>query len=116
MPPSKSLLRTMSPKRSRMLTPEDEDGSSLERKSSLRVRSNSLRGGLRLKHKTHGAPVSEDDESFKREWGMSREAEVCTHVHLLGWGFHQLVMQASTMTITRPLAAGRAHQAVPRAA
>ena len=83
MPPSKSLLRTMSPKRSRTLAPEDEDGSSLERKGSLRVRSNSLRGGLRLKHKTHGAPVSEDDESFKREWGMSREAEVCTPMSLM---------------------------------
>ena len=84
----------MSPKRSRTLAPEDEDGSSLERKGSLRVRSNSLRGGLRLKHKTHGAPVSEDDESFKREWGMSREAEVVHQcpMSMLGLGHCQTCM------------------------
>ena len=76
MPPRKSLLRTMSPKRSRLESPEQDDRAVLERKGSLRGRSNSLRGGLRLKQKTHEAPGTEDDEAFKREWGMSQAAEV----------------------------------------
>ena len=76
MPPNRTLLRTMSPKRARHSFSEDENNTGLERKGSLRGRSNSLRGALRLKQKTHEAPATEDEEAFKREWGMTREQEV----------------------------------------
>ncbi|CAL5220070.1 g2021 [Coccomyxa viridis] len=64
----------MSPKRSRHPTPEDDDKSGLERKSSLSRRSNSLRG-LRFPRKTHEAPSPSEEESFKREWGMTMTQE-----------------------------------------
>ncbi len=67
----------MSPKVNRQSTPDEEDKSGLERKSSLslRLRSNSLRGSLR-KHKTHEAPCSAEEENFKKEWGISPAKEV----------------------------------------
>ncbi len=69
------MLRTMSPKRARHPTPEDDDKSGLERKSSLSRRSNSLRG-LRFPRKTHEAPSPSEEENFKREWGMTMTQEV----------------------------------------
>ena len=74
MPPGRQILRTMSPKRPRHS--EDEDKSGLERKPSLSRRSNSLRG-LRFLHKTHEAPSASEEETFKREWGMTMAQEVC---------------------------------------
>lgn len=65
----------MSPKVTRQGTPDEEDKSGLERKSSLRLRSNSLRGSLR-KHKTHEAPGSTEEENFKREWKITLAQEV----------------------------------------
>ena len=75
MPTGRQMLRTMSPKRARHPTPEDDDKSGLERKSSLSRRSNSLRG-LRFPRKTHEAPSPSEEESFKREWGMTMTQEV----------------------------------------
>ena len=65
----------MSPKRARHPTPDDDDKSGLERKSSLSRRSNSLRG-LRFPRKTHEAPSPSEEENFKREWHMTMEQEV----------------------------------------
>ncbi|CAL8462059.1 g1590 [Coccomyxa elongata] len=64
----------MSPKVARQGTPDEEDKSGLERKSSLRLRSNSLRGSLR-KHKTHEAPGSTEEEIFTREWKITPAQE-----------------------------------------
>ena len=65
----------MSPKEKRHSTPDEEDKSGLERKGTLRLSSNSLRGSLR-KHKTHEAPGSTEEENFKKEWGISPAKEV----------------------------------------
>lgn len=75
MPTGRQILRTMSPKRARHPTPDDDDKSGLERKSSLSRRSNSLRG-LRFPRKTHEAPSPSEEENFKREWHMTMEQEV----------------------------------------
>jgi hypothetical protein len=75
MPSSRQILRTMSPKRARHGTPEEEDTSGLERRFSLSRRSNSLRG-LRFPRKTHEAASPSEEENFKREWGMTMAQEV----------------------------------------
>lgn len=107
MPSGRQILRSMSPGRSRHSTSEDDDKSGLERKSSLSRRSNSLRG-LRFLHKTHETPSASEEESFKREWGMTMTQEVryflLMVMTILAWGFHSISIIASSSACDRVIA------------